>query len=52
MEYQCKCPFCPQRLFDVASIVTGVIEIKCPLCKQIARINFDNPIKKNRYLIT
>ena len=34
-----KCPVCGQRLFDKVSLATGFVEIKCPNCKHITRIN-------------
>lgn len=33
-----KCPNCGRRLFDNAG-ASGEVEIKCPKCKTISRIN-------------
>ncbi len=33
------CPNCGRRLFDKISLTTGYVEIKCPECSHIIRIN-------------
>ena len=33
------CPKCNWRLFDKVSPANGYVEIKCPQCKSIVRIN-------------
>lgn len=36
----CKtCPSCNRRLFDKITPTQGFIEIKCPNCKRIVRVN-------------
>lgn len=34
-----KCPNCGRRIFDKITPTSGVIEIKCPQCKQIIEID-------------
>ena len=34
-----RCPVCNQRLFDKISLTTGFVEIKCPQCKHVVRID-------------
>lgn len=38
MQEQVKCPVCGRRLFDIEEHSTGLIEIKCMHCKQIAKL--------------
>ena len=33
------CPICKKRLFDILTPSEGIIEIKCPKCKQIIVVN-------------
>lgn len=37
------CPICHQRLFDADTSSHGRIEIKCPRCRQLQRINLCLP---------
>ena len=34
-----KCPKCGRRIFDKVTPTSGVIEIKCPQCKQVIEID-------------
>ena len=34
-----RCPFCDWRLLDKVSATTGTIELKCPQCRKIVRID-------------
>ena len=34
-----RCPRCNHRLFDKMSLASGFVEIKCPECGNIVRIN-------------
>lgn len=34
-----KCPACGWRLFDKVSPATGVVQIKCPKCRQTVTID-------------
>ena len=33
------CPNCNKRLFDKISLSSGFVEIKCPECKHVIRVN-------------
>ena len=33
------CPHCDWRIFDKVTPTTGVIEIKCPNCRKVVRID-------------
>ena len=35
----CRCPFCSHKLFRFCGKVFGIIEIKCPSCKKIFKID-------------
>lgn len=55
MKKQAKCPLCGRRLFDADQNLSGIIEIKCTQCKQVARIEFKpepTERKNNKYLYT
>lgn len=34
-----KCPSCTRRIFDKCTPATGEIEIKCPRCGNVVRVN-------------
>ena len=34
-----NCPNCGRRLFDKISLARGFVEIKCPECKHVIRVN-------------
>ena len=34
-----ECPYCGRRLFDKVSLATGFVEIKCPQCKHVVRVD-------------
>ncbi len=36
-----KCPRCGKRLCDALSAASGVIELKCPNCRQIVKIRLE-----------
>ena len=36
-----RCPICNQRLFDKMSLAKGFVEIKCPNCKHVVRIDLE-----------
>lgn len=42
MGIQLKCPCCNKRAMDVVEVTKGklVIEIKCPHCRKIVKINY------------
>lgn len=50
MREQVRCPICGRRLFDIEGNATGVIDIKCIQCKQVAQVRLDksnyNNLKK------
>ena len=34
-----RCPYCGKRLFDKITTGSGVVETKCPQCKNVVRFN-------------
>lgn len=34
-----RCPNCDWRIFDKITMTTGVIEMKCPNCRKVVRID-------------
>lgn len=42
------CPICHRRLFDVDQDGKAEIEIKCPHCKQVIKIEIDHGREKNQ----
>ena len=34
-----RCPVCNKRLFDKVSLSTGSVEIKCPNCRNVVRVD-------------
>lgn len=42
------CPVCRQRLFDIKPPAAGLIEIKCPRCRQIQHIHLIIPKKQDK----
>lgn len=34
-----RCPVCGQRLFDKVTLASGSVEIKCPRCGALVRVN-------------
>ncbi|MBW9148520.1 hypothetical protein K2F40_05970 [Clostridium sp. CM028] len=47
MTEQVRCPICRRRLFDIEGDATGVIDIKCIQCKQVAQMRLDKPSYNN-----
>lgn len=37
-----KCPHCGQRLFDLEAGGRAVINIKCPKCKKVSKMELNN----------
>lgn len=33
------CPYCNWRIFDKVTPTTGVIEMKCPKCRKVVRVD-------------
>jgi len=34
-----RCPECQRRLMDKVTATNGVIEIKCPQCRKVVKVN-------------
>jgi hypothetical protein len=34
-----KCPICQHRIFDKYQGASGIIELKCPVCHNVSKIN-------------
>ena len=43
-----KCPNCQHRVFDKMGVSSGILEMKCPRCRQIIKI--DLSLRKRRIL--
>lgn len=33
------CPYCDWRIFDKVTPTTGIIEMKCPNCRKVVRVD-------------
>lgn len=42
MPEKVKCPLCGKRIFDAAKGMKGEIEIKCPHCHKVVKIQLRN----------
>ena len=40
-----KCPHCKQRLFDLEADGGAVVDIKCPQCKKVIKIEKSAKVK-------
>lgn len=40
-----KCPYCWQRLFDLEAEGRAVVNIKCPKCKKVIKIEKSEKVK-------
>lgn len=41
-----QCPICGWRIFDKVTPTTGIIEIKCPSCRQVVQIDLSYRISR------
>ena len=39
MQVMKKCPICDRRIFDKITPTSGMIEMKCPHCRNVVKIN-------------
>ena len=39
MQVMKKCPICDRRIFDKITPTSGMIELKCPHCRNVVTIN-------------
>ncbi len=43
-----KCPYCQHRVFDKMGAMSGILEIKCPKCRHVFKV--DLSLRKRRVL--
>ena len=43
-----RCPYCDRRLFDKISLTTGYVEIKCPKCGRVIRVDLAHRLQRPR----
>ncbi|MGN0179802.1 MAG: hypothetical protein ACI4DY_10240 [Monoglobaceae bacterium] len=36
-----RCPHCNWRILDKVTVTSGIIEMKCPKCKKVVKINLN-----------
>ena len=44
-----KCPVCQHRMFDKFKGASGVIELKCPFCNKISKVDLSFRLAYNLY---
>ena len=38
-DVRVTCPWCKWRIMDKVTVTSGVIEVKCPHCRKVVRID-------------